>query len=238
MSILTFYNRHTSQEDSQGELGVLNLDHEFISVMVGAGINPQFHRYLTRRGVDSLKVICRSGTGRLRCENRPDKDGQSRYYWYAYKKVNGKLNKTYVGVAADMTEDVIENAIAKVNTVKPKVTQSDCVTTQTDAIAPTNIELAGHGKSDRYLQPSLPLPTVTDKAQSRIKSLESANKALQDELQFNKDLNDQLYKLQNDYHALKMTIAKYRELAEGKTKKDNPRFAYLIDFLADIDKLC
>lgn len=33
-------------------------------------------------------------------------------------------------------------------------------------------------------------------------------------------------------------IEKYRLLAAGKTKSANPRFAYLIDFLSDIDKLC
>ena len=42
----------------------------------------------------------------------------------------------------------------------------------------------------------------------------------------------------NKIFAYQSLIEKYRALASGKTKKDNPRFAYLIDFLGEIDKLC
>lgn len=239
MAILTFYNPQTLEQDGAGVLGVLNLDHALIPVMADGQINPHFHRYLSRLGVDSLQVTCCSGGARFRKENRPDKDGSPRYYWYAYKKIGGVLNKAYIGLGSQMTDETIEAVVSKVNTPKSSVTQSNCVTKKIDAIAPGNIKLAGHGKSDRHLQPSLPLATVaTDKQQSRIKALESANQALQDELKFVKQANIELAKCERDYHALNKAIAKYRELAHGKTKKENPRFAYLIDFLADIDKLC
>lgn len=301
MAILTFYDPITLEQDAGGELGVLNLDHEFVPVMGRNGlINPDFHRYLTRLGVDSLQVTCRSGLARFRKENRPDNDGNPRFYWYAYKKVKGKLNKSYIGTASQMTEQVIEDVVAKVNVSKVQVTQSDCVTTQTPAIAPVPpVELAGHGKSDRYLQSSLNLQTDYEILKTEISSrdetikslvsqgkkqaakikeleylldnevkhsakverdykdlLETVENQANDDLTHTVQMQANLIKsLRNDLETLERqssmyqelsdknfnylsVIEKYRKMAHGKTKKDNPRFAYLIDFLTDIDKLC
>lgn len=238
MAILTFYNPQTLEQDGAGVLGVLNLDHAFIPVMTDGQINPHFHRYLSRSGVDSLQVTCLSGGARFRKENRPDKDGSPRYYWYAYKKIGGVLNKAYIGLGSQMTEKTIEAVVTKVNTPKSTVTQSDCVTKKTDAIAPANIELAGHKKSDRHLQPALPLATVSsNEADSKIKALEEANKHLHELLEYSRQTYMMLEHYEHELVAIKSVIAKYRGMTQGKNKKDNPRFAYLIDFLADIDKL-
>jgi LuxR family maltose regulon positive regulatory protein len=35
-----------------------------------------------------------------RCEKR-----RNTFYWYAFKKINGKLRKVYMGVASDLTYD-------------------------------------------------------------------------------------------------------------------------------------
>jgi hypothetical protein len=42
----------------------------------------------------------------------------------------------------------------------------------------------------------------------------------------------------NKIFAYQALIEQYRAMTTGKNKKAHPRFAYLIDFLADIDKLC
>jgi hypothetical protein len=41
----------------------------------------------------------------------------------------------------------------------------------------------------------------------------------------------------NTFYEVMPIIKKYRDMTIDKTKKSNPRYAYLIDFLADIDKL-
>ena len=64
---------------------------------------------------------------------RREKGGGQADYWYAYRKVSGRLHKRYIGKASDLKTDRLEEIAAQLNVPpKPrkqkKVTDSESVT--------------------------------------------------------------------------------------------------------------
>jgi len=99
----------------------------------------------------SFRVVLESGSATMRLE---------RMYWYAYKKVKGRLNKAYVGRVEDFTEDLLIGIVRQVNVAKVgksiKVTQKTCVTDESAPVVPgVSLELAGHQKNANHLQTNL-----------------------------------------------------------------------------------
>ena len=86
----------------------------------------------------------------------------------------------------------------------------------------------------------------------RDKELATCQKALLSRIDSNQELEKNIFKLEQDYKtgeqeafdnldrfcSIVSIIDKYRALADGKTRQAHPRFNKLLDFIADIDKLC
>lgn len=84
--------------------------------------------------------------------------------------------------------------------------------------------------NDRHLG----VKNLHGEALTYIHKLESDIEKLQE---YNRVGEQEAFDNLNTFEAIMPVIGKYRTLADGKTKKANPRYAYLIDFLADIDKI-
>lgn len=112
-------------------------------------LNPDFIDRANR--LKSFRVVLETGTATFRFERGT--------YWYAYKKIKGKLNKGYVGRVTDFTTDLLLNVVQFVNTEKPDQPQvaiaKKSKPNPLDAQM-TSAELAGHGKDDNLIQTSIP----------------------------------------------------------------------------------
>ncbi len=193
--------------------------------------------------INSFNAVLTTGTATL----RRDKG----LYWVAYKKVNGKLRNTYLGSPEKWTLEFLEDAIAKVNQPQEQKRQ--------DKSAIAQIELAGHGKSDKHLQPSLPLiVATTDNQHANVAKIAELQHTVTMQADLIKSLRNDLFNLECesskreeqvagyafmyeehsnkifDYYSI---IEKWRNLAKGKTKQGHPRFNKLIELLDDIDKI-
>lgn len=335
MPSITYFDSIVAGSDRRQELGTTNYDGEFVPMYLenGTSLNPEFVNVLDDERIASFRAIMRCGTATLRRENRKVVNGKPRFYWYAYKKVRGKLNKAYLGLSHQFSEGMLDVVIEEVS--KPKeVTQNECVTKKTKAIAPVvSVELAGNGKNANHLQSNL-LPVneeivmlkrevehwkqlfnkdsdriivlneeirhiqgdrlaiinqrdaiakefaeyqdkhrnvglAVDVSQERMQELETTidrqadlilalrtdvdnhreeaatyykqleqeqweSSRREEQVQgyyfMHEELSEQVFK----YRTL---IEKYRLLAKDKDKRNHPRFAYLIDFLTEIDNL-
>lgn len=132
----------TDRNGNYFELGLLS-DGQWFSVYASHGgdsINGYFTNKLDE--ITSIKVSVDAGTATFRKENSK--------YWYAYKKLKGKLNKVYIGSSDVFTELAIVTAVELANTPK-SVTQNVCVT---DTDKPS-VELAGNKKDKNHIQQCL-----------------------------------------------------------------------------------
>ena len=112
-------------------------------------LNPDFIDRANR--LKSFRVVLETGTATFRFERGT--------YWYAYKKIKGKLNKGYVGRVTDFTTDLLLNVVQFVNTEKPD--QPQVAIAKKDKPNPLDeqkksAELAGHSKDDNLIQTSIP----------------------------------------------------------------------------------
>jgi hypothetical protein len=352
---LTYYNCYDRDTDAHDtRIGIITDDTKFIDMYVNDDvINPEFLSVVDSQ--KSLTVNVDAGTATFRKENKK--------YWYAYKKLKGKLNKAYVGSTQSLTELSICKAVEDVNIAKEPtmVTQKDCVTTlqescksyiqgfnvgdrirfrdgyktdlnyeltigiitdideinikvrwdgetdsdrytkfhitekqwweKLDTIANPTTSLAGNGKNKNHLQPSVidcfeslaiaqneiivlnkmlkdgdnflrAANEKNDEQRVEIAQLKRNLKKLEEQLEkrnalidqlefFLKEKNEIIENLQeynrigekeafdnlSTFEAVMPIIHQYRVMADGKTKKANPRYAYLLDFLAEIDKI-
>jgi hypothetical protein len=197
--------------------------------------------------IESIKVSVDTGTATFRKENSK--------YWYAYKKLKGKLNKVYIGSSDVFTELAIVAAVEKANIPK-SVTQNDYVTHK-----PLE-ELAGNKKDKNHIQQFLINETQAiamaydaieilkkdvDAGQQKSEALERllADQKIQilNLKLANADLEKALEEKEFDKQVLSINLSnitniidKHRTLASGKTKQGHPRFNKLLEFLEDIDK--
>jgi chromosome segregation ATPase len=120
---LTYYNHYDRDTDTHDtRIGIITDDTKFIDMYVNDDVNPEFLAVVDSQ--KSLTVDVDAGTATFRKENKK--------YWYAYKKLKGKLNKAYVGSTQSLTELSICKAVEDVNIAKEPtssaVTQKDYVT--------------------------------------------------------------------------------------------------------------
>jgi hypothetical protein len=346
MNIVSYFNPDTLERDNDGNLGLLTE-----TITDGLKFFPiesdEFDIWVNGyHGIKSFSLHIDNGTCTFSKEFRKSGD-RLNPYWYASKRVNGKLKRLYFGT--EFTKDRLNQIVDKLQVkqeVTQEVTQAVCNEFSLgDKVLYTNPKLpyekqrgigeivgisdehyyiiwqddpkmeapysrlynppnelalaAGHGKSDRHIQPSL-----MELANDPVKLLTHKNKELERQ---NKDLNKRLIealdktaqrddingKLEamvsnqaetidrqaslifilrgdidklnhkivdmeresskreddvqgyaymyeehsNQIFAYQALIEKYRAMTVGKTKKGNPRYAYLIDFLSDIDKI-
>jgi|GEM_PF-5123476 len=149
--------------------------------------------------IDSIKVSVETGTATFRKENSK--------YWYAYKKLKGKLNKIYVGSSDSFTELSIATAVEMANTPKTVTQNLVCVTANKPLI-----EKAGKGKSDRHLQPSLITENeALEMAQFEIKELKTQNEFLVERIVNVTELYQETWqkasKLEDEFKKLNVAIA-------------------------------
>ena len=86
---------------------------------------------LSHNSIMSFRFQGETGSYTARKEER-----ESGEYWYAYKKIQGKLRSTYIGRTDELTLDKLESIAIKIYEpkVEQKVTQRKCVTSQDSRI--------------------------------------------------------------------------------------------------------
>ena len=62
--------------------------------------SPAWAAWLADEAHAAVRVVCPGVTYTARRERRPASDG---WYWYAYRRLAGKLRKRYIGTAAELT---------------------------------------------------------------------------------------------------------------------------------------
>lgn len=286
MNLVSYFNPDTLERDNDGSLGLVT-ETTTMGMQFFAIGSIEFDVWLNGlHGIKSFSLHIDNGSCTFSKEMRKSGD-RIKPYWYASKRVVGKLKRLYFGT--DFTKDKLNQIIDRL-TEQPQPA----------------IELAGHGKFEKHLQPSLmQLANEPGKQlRHRCNELERQNKDLNknltaaietidklqadldkkdrysrnaslavsiakeriEELESKKEMQADLIKsLQNDLFNLECEsskreddvagyaymyeehlskifeyqamIEKYRALATGKNKKAHPRYAYLIDFIAEIDKL-
>lgn len=143
--LVTYYNPETLERDSNGVLGLDDqrfFGKNFIPVSLDDGlVNPKFIDFASKVGF--FRCECDRGSASFRGENRTSKKGEKQY-WYAYKRVNGKLNRFNIGDISKINYETIEKAIAVVCGFKQEEPVTQPVTQP--------VTLAGHGKLANQIQ--------------------------------------------------------------------------------------
>jgi hypothetical protein len=159
--LVTYYNPDTLTRESSGVFGVADNRFKttsFIPVTLESGlVNPIFLEFAFN--AQTFYCECDRGSASFRCENRATKKGEKQY-WYAYKKLNGKTNRFNIGDLSKLSFETIEEAVAVVCGLgvaqKKSATKKAIAPIATvDAIASHPTVLAGNGKTDQHLQPSV-----------------------------------------------------------------------------------
>lgn len=86
----------------------------------------KWFEWLESIGVKAFRFESEAGSFTARKEQRPGGE-----YWYAYKKLSGKLRSAYLGVSSELTTDKLDEAVQKLissSDSSEKVTQNECVT--------------------------------------------------------------------------------------------------------------
>lgn len=86
----------------------------------------KWFEWLSSDSVASFRFQSQIGSYTARKEKRESGD-----YWYAYKKIEGKLRSTYIGRTDELTLGKLEEIVKKLYvSSSQKVTQNECVTSQ------------------------------------------------------------------------------------------------------------
>lgn len=182
MNVVSYFNPATLEKDNDGELGLITetitSGTQFYSIYSQA-----FDIYVNGcHGIKSFSLEIDNGSCTFSKEFRLS-GTVARPYWYASKKVNGKLKRLYFGT--DFTKDKL-NAIV------------DRLLNQARTIPLTEPVLAGHGKCDEHIQPHLVITTSLD-----THCLKAMNNQLERQ---NKDLNKSLIEALDKIKDLKSDI--------------------------------
>ena len=213
--ILTYLNPETLELDSNGIFGVDDVrffGKHFIPFALEDGqVNPNFLDLVSK--FESFRCDCIQGSASFRCENRQLKKG-SKQYWYGYKKIGGKVRRFNIGDLNNFTFELVENAIAVLCGLqevaqKKSATSCEAIAAKDQPLQPL-IELAGHGKCDHHIQPSL-VEIINDPlniAIAKSNRLERENKDL------NKSLIDALDKIKKLETSLKASEYRRQDLSQ------------------------
>lgn len=139
MNIVSYFNPDTLERDNDGQLGLytdetVNLGLQFFPID-----SQEFDTWVNgHHGIKSFALHIDNGTATFSKEFRKSGD-RIKPYWYAAKKVNGKLKKLYFGT--DFTKE-------KLNQIVDRLSGQPVIQPVTQPVAQPVTELAGHGKSD------------------------------------------------------------------------------------------
>jgi len=143
---LTYYNHYDRDADTHDYvLGIITDDTKFIDMYIDDVINPEFLDVVYSQKSFSVEVD--AGTATFRKENKK--------YWYAYKKLKGKLNKAYVGTTQLLTELSICKAVEEVNIAK-EPTSSAVTQTSSTVTQKHSVDAFKEGDRVSYVNPDLP----------------------------------------------------------------------------------
>jgi uncharacterized coiled-coil DUF342 family protein len=150
MNIVSYFNPETLDRDNDGELGLLTE-----TITSGLQFYPiesqEFCVYINGlHGIKSFSLHVDNGTCTFSKEFRKSGD-RIKPYWYASKRVNGKLKRLYFGT--DFTKDKLNQIVDKLQNPPDRVENIELPKGIEENIR--NCTLAGNGKNANQLQPDL-----------------------------------------------------------------------------------
>ena len=229
MALLSYFNTLNLERDNTGDLGILR------HTTFGTSFYPLGFELDALLNDDNFTAFsCQVDIGSCTFSKEFKKSGNStKAYWYASKKVNGKLKRVYHGAKPLYLEALMTildkfNDNTKLEREVYKSINANAIGLADeiiDAIASVTdkpiIELAGNGKSDRHLQRSLISENqALTMAQTEIKALKEQNEILINRIIDSTELYQEKWqkssKLEDEVKQLHKTVTQL----ERKASKD------------------
>lgn len=224
MNLVSYFNSKTLERDNSGELGLLTE-----TIADGLKFFPidSDHIWDGFHGIKSFALHVDNGSCSFSKEFRKSGD-RVKPYWYASKRINGKLKRLYFG--NEFTKDRLIHIVDKLQNPPDRVENIEL---------PKGIEensqdctLAGHGKSENHIQSNLFADNELEIAKNEIASLKSQLADSQKRINLQKDVlidldaklssrNKLLDKLEADNRELSQIVRELSQIVQSNSKLTN-----------------